>query len=142
MRWLYYGDQALSYDEHCRRTGQAAAAASQLPGPGAPRIRSERSLQPSLGSETGYICYAVKPNHWLIRSDGRLGRCTVLLGNPVNDLGFIDRDGTLHIRNELMPAWLSGLEDLDPQRLACPVPHIMKNPPKTRIIEIAAAYSK
>ena len=84
------------------------------------------------------ICYAGKPNHWLIRASGQLGRCTVLLDDPRNNLGYLGQDGTLHINNHLLTPWLEGFRDLDPELLACPAIGLPALPQK-RIIAIAAA---
>jgi len=36
------------------------------------------------GCDSGYVCYAAKPNAWVIRANGRLARCTVGLEDPQN----------------------------------------------------------
>jgi uncharacterized protein len=69
----------------------------------------------------GYICYAAKPNSLLIRANGRIGKCTVLLNDERNDIGHINEDGTLHIDNDKLRVWFDGFVDLSPKVLHCPV---------------------
>lgn len=68
-----------------------------------------------------YICYASKPNSLLIRADGRIGKCTVALNDPRNDVGRINADGTLTIDNPKLRPWIRGFEHLDEQVLGCPL---------------------
>lgn len=77
--------------------------------------------------ETNYICYAAKPNHFLIRSNGRVGKCTVALDDPRNDIGFLRPDGTIEINADLARAWSRGLETMDPDQLGCPIAFWTKN---------------
>jgi uncharacterized protein len=67
-----------------------------------------------------HICYAAKPNSLLIRANGRLGKCTVLLDSPVNDVGAINEDGTLTIDQPRLRRWFRGLQSLDASALSCP----------------------
>ncbi|MDH5822262.1 radical SAM protein [Luteimonas sp. RD2P54] len=68
-----------------------------------------------------YICYAAKPNSLLIRSDGRIGKCTVALDDPRNDIGTLHEDGTLAIDNEMARLWFHGYESMSEQSLGCPL---------------------
>lgn len=87
----------------------------------------------SSGSRSGYmeddnyICYAAKPNHFLIRSNGRVGKCTVALSDSRNDIGFIAPDGSIIIDQELARMWSNGLETLDADKLGCPIAHWTKS---------------
>ena len=67
-----------------------------------------------------YICYAAKPNSLMIRADGRIGKCTVALDDPRNDIGRLLDDGTLDINNEIARLWFHGYEDFSTQSLGCP----------------------
>jgi uncharacterized protein len=66
------------------------------------------------------VCYASKPNSLVIRSDGRVGKCTVGLSEPANSIGRLEPDGTLIIKDELLRRWLRGWETGDWNDLACP----------------------
>jgi uncharacterized protein len=68
-----------------------------------------------------YICYAAKPNSLLIRSDGRIGKCTVHFDDKRNDLGYLDATGQIQVDvDELLP-WLEGLSTLSPSVTGCPI---------------------
>jgi uncharacterized protein len=66
------------------------------------------------------VCYAARPNSLVIRANGRLGKCTVSLDSPHNDLGRLRPDGTLDIRNDRLGPWLRGWETGDRDALHCP----------------------
>lgn len=87
-----------------------------------------------------YICYAAKPNHYLIRADGRVGKCTVALDSPKNALGRIHKDGTLSIDQEMARRWYGGLADLDVDKLGCPLPFVSQpsDPLRLNLIEETA----
>lgn len=54
------------------------------------------------------ICYAAKPNSLLVRSNGRLGKCTVAFEDERNDIGYIRPDGTIEVNQMLWRQWLRG----------------------------------
>lgn len=68
-----------------------------------------------------YICYASKPNSLLVRADGRIGKCTVALNDPRNDIGQLNPDGSLAIDNPRLRPWVRGFENLDEDALGCPL---------------------
>lgn len=72
-------------------------------------------------AEEQYICYAAKANSLLIRSDGRIGKCTVALDDDRNTIGRICEDGTIELDNHKLRPWLRGLDTLDASSLACPL---------------------
>jgi uncharacterized protein len=43
--------------------------------------------------EEDYVCYAAKGNSLVIRSTGRLAKCTVALNDSCNDIGWISESG-------------------------------------------------
>ncbi|MEJ5208148.1 radical SAM protein [Denitratimonas sp. CY0512] len=67
------------------------------------------------------ICYAARSNSIMVRSDGRLGKCTVALDDPRNTIGHINPDGTVDIDNDLLRLWLEGFTDFDVSALSCPL---------------------
>jgi uncharacterized protein len=73
-----------------------------------------------------YVCYAAKPNHFLIRSDGRVGRCTVFLDDPRNFVGNLGEDGCIKLDDDKLRLWFRGFESLDPVVLGCPI-HAIRN---------------
>ena len=92
----------------------------------------QRALQ-SLRSESGRgvtaagdgafqeMCYASKANSFLVRADGRLGKCTVALGDPRNDIGRIHPDGRVEIDSERIAPWMRGLSSGRQLELLCPL---------------------
>lgn len=72
------------------------------------------------GCDSGYVCYAAKPNAWVIRANGRLARCTVGLEDPQNDVGSILPDGSLDVQADRVRPWLRGWADGDAMSLHCP----------------------
>ena len=91
------------------------------------RVSSESDL-----SSNGYICYAAKPNSFLIRSNGRVGKCTVALDDERNDIGTITDDGRLIIENKKLRVWMNGFETIDPARLGCPL-SMLSAPRESRV---------
>ena len=69
---------------------------------------------------TDYVCYAAKANSYVIRADGRIGKCTVALTNDANCIGHILPDGTLDLDAKKLAPWLSGWKTQDGAALACP----------------------
>lgn len=78
-----------------------------------------------------YICYAAKPNHLLIRANGRVGKCTVALNDPRNDLGYINPDGTIVVDAERLRPWIRGFETMDIDQLGCPLKFIGDEAPQS-----------
>ena len=68
-----------------------------------------------------YICYAARPNSLLIRSNGRIGKCTVAFDDDRNDLGKVEDDGTISIDNQKLTPWIRGLGTLDVADTGCPI---------------------
>jgi uncharacterized protein len=71
-------------------------------------------------SSTPYMCYASKPNSFVIRANGIVGKCTVALEDPRNHIGVLTREGTLELNNVALRPWIRGLESLDEDTLHCP----------------------
>jgi len=67
-----------------------------------------------------YVCYAGKPNAFVIRRDGRIVKCTVGLDDPENLVGRMGADGEMIVENEALRPWLQGAVDLDAGFLRCP----------------------
>ena len=65
-------------------------------------------------------CYASQPTSLVIRSDGRLNKCTVTLNDPRNDVGRLLDDGTLSVEDSKMSYWLRGLASGRADQLTCP----------------------
>jgi uncharacterized protein len=88
-------------------------------------------LQPVDGDA---ICYAARRNSLLIRSDGRINKCTLALEAPENQVGRLGEDGRLHIDDARMAPWLRGLWSGSPEALHCPMKGLVS---RSAIVESA-----
>jgi len=79
-----------------------------------------------------YICYASMPRQLMIRADGRIGKCTVMLDDEINDIGRINADGTLTINTKKFSIWTRGFDSLIVKELSCPA-HKISNFQASRI---------
>lgn len=68
-----------------------------------------------------YICYAAKSNAFTIRATGEVGKCTVALSDPANNVGRITTDGSIVINDEKHRPWLKGIFSQSPADLGCPL---------------------
>ncbi|MCD2175997.1 radical SAM protein [Rhizobium sp. C4] len=82
--------------------------------------RLEGRMDDVLPATACYVCYAGKPNAFVIRRDGRIVKCTVGLDEPENLVGRMGHDGTMSLTAETLKPWLKGAVDLDPAFLRCP----------------------
>jgi uncharacterized protein len=67
------------------------------------------------------ICYASMGNSFIVRSNGRLNKCTVALEHPANQVGMIRQDGSMEISAPKTLAWMRGLRSGDTEELTCPM---------------------
>ena len=65
-------------------------------------------------------CYAAMPNSLVIRSDGRLCKCTVALEDPRNQVGRLLPDGSITLEPERWRPWSRGLSSGKVDELTCP----------------------
>jgi uncharacterized protein len=68
-----------------------------------------------------YVCYAAKLNSLLIRSDGRIGKCTVALNDADNIVGILKRDGSIALDRTKLMKWAGGLFTGSREQLNCPL---------------------
>lgn len=76
--------------------------------------RLQAGLQPGAS-----ICYAANPWSLVVRSGGELGKCTVAIRDPINQLGRILDDGELDINEELLALWTNSDESTEKHCQAC-----------------------
>lgn len=72
------------------------------------------SLMPS-----GAVCYAAKPNAFVIGADGRLYKCSVALDDPVNHIGQLRADGSMVLDMDKLARWTGSGEERDPVCRTC-----------------------
>jgi uncharacterized protein len=83
----------------------------------------------TIGKETKpFVCYAARANAFVIRSDGRLAKCTVAFEDERNTVGHIEENGDLLIDHAKHLPWLQGLISGDAQALACPAKMYLSQP--------------
>lgn len=71
-------------------------------------------------AEGGQACYAAAANSFVVRADGTLGKCTVALSHPENQVGRLHEDGRMDLDVTKMKRWMRGLWSGDAQELGCP----------------------
>jgi uncharacterized protein len=103
----------LSTEEDWRRYGELEARVAGAPVPGGPAER------PAPGH--GEICYAARGNYFVVRSDGRLCKCTIVLDHPKNQVGRLREDGTLEISAAAVRPWMRGVWSGVEGELLCPM---------------------
>jgi uncharacterized protein len=91
-----------------------ATSSRSIPVPGA-----SAPARPAPGH--GEVCYAARGNHFVVRSDGRLCKCTIVLDHPANQVGRLHEDGTVEISAAAMQPWLRGLWSGREAELLCPM---------------------
>lgn len=63
------------------------------------------------------VCYASYPHSVVFRADGRIGKCTVALDHPKNQLGWVDPEKGVVIDPEVNRQW--SFSDLKPECRRC-----------------------
>ena len=76
--------------------------------------------------DESYVCYAAKGNSLLIRSTGRLAKCTVALNDSCNDIGWISESGEVCIDQRKYQRWIAPLVEADWENVGCPLPSVMQ----------------
>ncbi|XUW93347.1 radical SAM protein (plasmid) [Burkholderia sp. M6-3] len=66
------------------------------------------------------ICYAGKANSLIIRADGSLSKCTVMLNKPENRVGQLNSDGSVYIDRQKFMRWVSPTLKNEKEGAVCP----------------------
>jgi uncharacterized protein len=117
------GPNAGGFSVLDKQEGRERAAALQE------RWRTERSARTDSAASSGlpYICYAARPNSLVIRADGSVGKCTVMLSDTRNKIGTLREDGTLELMPGRLHPWLRGFRSLSDTELGCPASGLPKD---------------
>ncbi|WP_083875780.1 radical SAM protein [Caenispirillum salinarum] len=67
-----------------------------------------------------YVCYASYANSFVVRSDGRLLKCTLAIEDDASSIGKLLPNGTMEIDAGRVKHWIRGLWTMDEATLACP----------------------
>lgn len=76
--------------------------------------------------DESYVCYAAKGNSLVIRSTGRLAKCTVALNDRCNDIGWISEEGEIRVDQKKYQRWIAPLVEADWDNVACPLPSVVQ----------------
>jgi uncharacterized protein len=76
------------------------------------------------GSQREYICYASKPNSFVIRANGTIGKCTVALNKKINNVGNLSEKGELILDTAKLRKWSQGFFTKNIEELSCPMSKI------------------
>jgi uncharacterized protein len=68
-----------------------------------------------------YVCYAAKGNSLVVRSTGRLAKCTVALESDFNDIGSIKEDGDIWVDQAKFRRWITPVLEGHWEEVACPL---------------------
>lgn len=74
------------------------------------------------------VCYASRRNSLVIRSNGRLAKCTVAFADPFNDVGHLEDSGELVVEATKLARWVRGFASLNDSELACPLDGMPPDP--------------
>lgn len=83
-----------------------------------------------------HVCYAAQTNSFLIRADGKIGKCTVAFSDDRNIIGQINDDGTLSLSKEKIALWTRGIKNQNLNELSCPMYNMPKNSDSLKSIPI------
>jgi uncharacterized protein len=67
-----------------------------------------------------YICYASKPNSFVIRANGDVSKCTVGLYDERNRVGKLMPTGNIQLDQNKVRWWMRGFSSLTAEELTCP----------------------
>jgi uncharacterized protein len=82
--------------------------------------------RPAEENHDDYVCYAAKGNSLVIRSTGRLAKCTVALEDSCNDIGSIGENGEISIDQKKYQRWIAPLVESDWDNVGCPLPSVVQ----------------
>ena len=66
------------------------------------------------------VCYATKPNSYVIRANGTVSKCTVDLQRDKNVIGCLEEDGSISQDMDKVNYWIRGIFSDNEDQLLCP----------------------
>jgi len=85
------------------------------------RLLWNESGYPLNDISVGKVCYAAMANSLVVRSTGRLAKCTVALSSDYNDIGEITEDGDIVIDQPKFQRWIAPVVEGNWAVVGCPV---------------------
>jgi uncharacterized protein len=67
------------------------------------------------------VCYAALGNSLVVRSTGRLAKCTVAFADDFNDIGVLNEDGTISVAQEKFRWWIAPILEERWDDAGCPL---------------------
>jgi uncharacterized protein len=89
-----------------------------------------------------YICYAAKGNSLVIRSTGRIAKCTVALESDFNDIGSLNENGFIEANQKHFARWIAPVIESRWEDAECPLPSVaaqVERDQQSRVISPRAA---
>ncbi len=77
--------------------------------------------------ERDYICYAARANSLMVRSTGRLGKCTVALHDDFNTIGELKPDGEIVVDQDKFQRWITPVLEQRWEHVGCPLDFVAKD---------------
>lgn len=68
---------------------------------------------------SGSVCYAAKPNSFVIGADGQLYKCSIALDDEMNKVGRLHKDGRMELDTHKISRWVSSGEEQDAVCRSC-----------------------
>jgi uncharacterized protein len=100
------------------------------------RYLGEMMIGKKLSENGCYVCYAAQTNSFVIRADGKVGKCTVALSDDRNILGELRDNGTLEISSNKLALWTRGLKSEIEEELSCPMRSMSRTPSALQSIPV------
>lgn len=72
------------------------------------------------------ICYAACGNSLIVRSTGRLAKCTIALQSDHNDIGTLLPDGSIEVDQTKFQRWVAPVIEGRWDDMACPLPSVIR----------------
>lgn len=144
LRDIFGGDLRFRFRAKAiENLGGPATVAEHVPEKGSARgvvnrINGVKPQMPGDSHALPYVCYAGRPNSFVIRADGTVSKCTVAFSSKSNAVGKLQEDGSLSLNIDKLRKWLAGLETLDEATLGCPISSFYKASPKAPVSAPAA----
>ncbi|WP_223265590.1 radical SAM protein [Pseudomonas chlororaphis] len=97
-----------------------------------------RGSPPASLTKTAFkeVCYASRPNSFVIRADGRVQKCSVALSDAHNTVGNLADDGSIQLDRSLMGKWMRGYETGEPRDLSCPAQYFPQTDKAEKFIPV------
>jgi len=84
------------------------------------KLLEQKGIEFIIPDDVNHICYASDFNSFLIRANGNINKCTILMEEEINQIGRINAEGLLNIDKQKYLKWCRGYCSGDQDELFCP----------------------